>query len=108
MNEVAPPEVSVNPVFGILIFLVGIGMLICWIMEIIAAFKKEEKPLMGILSIVGGLICTPLVPIIIGWIHAKKWGIKKVMMIWTILFVIFAILYGTMFATMFSTIEQMQ
>lgn len=61
----------------------GIGSLICWVMEIIAAFKKAEGPLMGILSIVfcslGGLI--------IGWIHAGKWGITKLMTIWSILIV---------------------
>lgn len=107
MNEVTTTEVSINPVMGIIIFLVGIGMLVCWIMEIVAAFKKEEKPLMGILSLVGGLLCTPLVPIIIGWINAKKWGIQKIMLIWTILFVVFAILYGTTFATMFTSMRAM-
>ena len=108
MNEVAPPEVVVNPVISILIFVVGIGMLVCWIMEIVAAFKKEEKPLMGIISLVGGLLCTPLVPLVIGWIHAKKWGIQKIMLIWTILVVVFGILYGTMFASIMSAVQQAQ
>ncbi|NNC87403.1 MAG: hypothetical protein HKN82_02955 [Akkermansiaceae bacterium] len=70
-------------ILSILSWPLSIGALVCWIMEIIAAFKKEEKPLMGILSIVlcgiGGFI--------IGWIHAKKWDIKKLMTIWTILFI---------------------
>ncbi|BCX46705.1 hypothetical protein HAHE_06130 [Haloferula helveola] len=73
-------------------------------MEIMAAFKKEEKPTMGIISLVGGLLCTPLIPLIIGWINAKKWGIQKIMLIWTILIVVFGILYGTIFASMMSSL----
>lgn len=57
----------------------GFASLACWIIEIVAAFKKEEKPLMGILSLllcgIGGLV--------IGWVHATEWGIKRVMVIWT-------------------------
>ena len=58
---------------------IGIGSLVCWVMEIVAAFKKEEKPLLGILSIV---LCS-LGGFIIGWIHAGKWGIKNIMLAWT-------------------------
>ncbi len=68
---------------GIIGIVIGLGSLICWIMEIIAAFKREEKPLLGILSIV---LCT-IGGFIIGWIKHKEWGIKKLMLIWTALIV---------------------
>lgn len=52
-------------------------------MQIIAAFKYGDGPLMGILSIVfcglGGFI--------IGWIHAKKWNIVGIMKLWSVLIV---------------------
>ena len=70
-------------VFGIFIIL-SLASLYCWIVEIIAAFKKEESPLMGILSIV---LCS-LGGFIIGWIHAKKWGISGTMKLWTLLIII--------------------
>ena len=58
-----------------------IGILVCSIMEIIAAFKNEESPLLGILSIV---FCG-LGSFIIGWIKHKEWGISKLMMTFSIL-----------------------
>ena len=67
----------------VILIVLGIASLVLWILEIVAAFKKEESPLMGILSIalcgLGGFI--------IGWIHAGKWGIKKLMINWTIIVV---------------------
>ena len=72
-------------VLSILSIVTSIGMLVCWIMEIIAAFQKGKGPLMGILSIVP---CFGLGGLIIGWIHAGKWGIQKIMTIWTILLVV--------------------
>ena len=75
-------------VVGVLGFVLGLASLACWILEIVAAFKKEEKPLLGILSIVlcglGGLV--------IGWIHAKKWNIQKLMLIWTIVLAVTIVL----------------
>lgn len=80
------PIVSI--VLGIVLLILAILSLVYWIKEIIAAFDKEEKPLMGILSIVGGLLCSGIVPFIIGWIHAEKWGIKPMMVKWTIVSVL--------------------
>ena len=88
MEPTVTPEVAVSPIVSLLFIAIGVCGLICWIMEIVAAFKKEEKPLMGILSIV---LCS-LGGFIIGWIHAKKWGISKLMLIWTIIAVIGVIL----------------
>jgi hypothetical protein len=73
---------------GLLSGACGIGSLVCWILEIIAAFKHEESPLLGILSIVlcgiGGFV--------IGWIKHASWGIRNVMLIWTALIVVSLVL----------------
>jgi hypothetical protein len=101
MNESVPVEVAVNPLISILFSVLGLVALVCWIMEIVAAFKKEEKPLMGILSIV---LCS-LGGFIIGWINSKKWGIQKIMMIWTIVVVVLIIvqvIYGASLAAAMS------
>lgn len=76
----------------ILSIIISLGSLACWIMEIVAAFQKGKGPLMGILSIVP---CLGLGGFIIGWIHAGKWGISKLMIIWTIL-IIASIIVGVM------------
>ena len=70
-------------IVGVLSFAILIGSLACWIMAIIAAFKNEESPLMGILSIV---LCG-LGAFVIGWIKNKEYGTTKLMTIWTALFV---------------------
>jgi hypothetical protein len=76
-------------IINILSSLAALGMLVCWIMEIIAAFQKGKGPLMGILSIIP---CFSLGGFIIGWIHAGKWGLQKIMLIWTILLVVSIVL----------------
>jgi hypothetical protein len=83
MNEYIAATAAAS-IVSILLGLVGLASLVCWILEIVAAFKKGNGPLMGILSIV---LCS-LGGFIIGWIHAGKWGIKNVMIAWTVLVVI--------------------
>ena len=77
-----------NPLLTGLLVLVGLGSLACWIIEIVNAFKKEQSPLLGILSIV---LCG-LGGFIIGWVKSKAWGIQKVMTIWTVLIIVQLIL----------------
>ncbi len=60
----------------------GIASLVCWILTIITAFKKEDGPLFGILS-----IC-PIVGFILGWVRHAQWGHTKIMAIWTAAFVV--------------------
>ena len=74
-------------ILGIVLFPIGIGMFICWIMVIVKAFKKEEGPLMGILCIV---LCS-LGALVIGWINAKKWDCKKLMLVFTLLVVLYTV-----------------
>ena len=64
---------------GILALISGICSLACWIMVVVAAFKNEQSPLMGILCIV---LCG-LGAFIIGWIKHAEWRIKNVMLAWT-------------------------
>ena len=71
--------------------IVGIGVLVCWIMEVVTAFKKDDGPLMGILSIV---CCCTIGGLVIGWINCKKWGIQNLMLVYTIAFVLNMILSG--------------
>lgn len=99
------PEIAVNPILMFAIGLLGLAALVCWILEVVAAFKKEEKPLMGILSIV---LCS-LGGFVIGWIHSKKWGIQKVMIAWTILVIVVTILYAVAIASVSaSVVEQIE
>ena len=72
-----------------LLILTSIGALVCWIKEILAAFKYEESPLLGILSIIP---CFGLGGFIIGWINVGKWNLSKVMYIWTAIVVLHLII----------------
>ena len=77
--------------FGILALCALVGSIICWIIVLIKIFQNDGA-LKGIL----GLICS-LFALIWGWIHADRLGIKKIMMIWTvllILYIVFAMLSG--------------
>lgn len=87
---------QMNPILLGILVLLGIGSLVCAVIQIINAFKKEQSPLLGILSIVfcglGGFI--------IGWVKAKQWGIQKIMMIWTALVVLQVIVQVIAMSTM--------
>lgn len=76
-------------IINILSIVVGLCSLVCWVMEIVAAFKNEKSPLLGILSIVP---CLGLGGFIIGWVKHKEWGITQLMLIWSVVFVISIVL----------------
>ena len=67
---------------------VGITSLVCWIMNIVIAFRKEDGILLGVLSICG------IIGFIIGWIKVKQWGHQTLMIVWTL-----AILIGLLLRT---------
>jgi hypothetical protein len=75
---------ALGMLLSIVAVLCGVGSLVCWILEIVAAFKNEESPLLGILSIV---LCG-LGGFVIGWIKHAPWGIRNIMLIWTALIVV--------------------
>ena len=77
--------------FGILALVALIGCVICWIIVLIKIFQND-----GALKGIIGLICS-LFAFIWGWINADRLGVKKIMMAWTlllILYVVFAMLSG--------------
>ncbi|MBN1349731.1 hypothetical protein JXJ21_10000 [candidate division KSB1 bacterium] len=69
-------------ILSILLFL---GFLACWIMVLIPLFKENVG--LGILGIICGLFA-----FIWGWIKAKEKGLTKVMIIWTIIWILLIIL----------------
>jgi hypothetical protein len=62
-----------------LAILVSLGSLVCWILVLVKIFKSGNIGL-GIV----GIIC-PLVAFIYGWMKADEFGIKNIMLIWTVL-----------------------
>ena len=77
----------------------GLVTLVCWIMEVIAAFQKGNGPLLGILSIVLTLFCG-IGGFIIGWVKCKEWGIQNLMIIWTIAMVVSMVCWFFIMPTM--------
>ncbi|MEP6672642.1 MAG: hypothetical protein ABJF10_25990 [Chthoniobacter sp.] len=68
-------------------YLVSLGSFVCFIMVLIKLFK-EKGALHGIL----GILSCGLYPLIWGWIHNGRLGIKNIMIIWTVLIVVGIIL----------------
>ena len=88
---------------GILALLVSLGCLICFIMVVIKQFQ-DAGPLHGIIGIVTCGIWT----LIWGWMNATRLNIKKIMMIWTVLIVIYIVLYIAGAGAMMSQMRGMQ
>ena len=86
--------------------LLGIGFLVCWIMEVVTAFQKGNGPLLGILSIVL-TCCGGIGGIVIGWIKCKEWGIQNLMIIWTIIWVAQIVVSGFQQAELMEMLNQM-
>ena len=73
----------------ILMSVAGLASLACWIIVLVKMFKTQESPLMGIIGIFCGLWA-----FIWGWMNAGKLALGKVMMIWTLSFVLTLVGYG--------------
>lgn len=66
-----------------MMFVAGVcwlGTLVCWVMVLIKIFKDNVG--LGIL----GIICQ-LFAFIYGWVKAAEYGVKKIMLYWTILLI---------------------
>ena len=72
---------------GILSLLIMLGCLICWIMVLIKQFQIG-----GVVHGIIGIITCGIWTFIWGWMNADSAGIKKIMMIWSVLIVISLIL----------------
>ncbi len=66
----------------ILAQLVGLGSLVCFVLIVIKLFQQKGA-LHGILGILCGLYT-----FIWGWMESGRLGIKKTMLIWTVLIVV--------------------
>lgn len=74
-------------ILGLLNIIVGLGSLVCFIMVLIKLFQSK-----GILHGILGILCA-LYTFIWGWLNADRLGIKNIMLIWTVLFVL-GIVFG--------------
>jgi hypothetical protein len=71
---------------GILALLVLVGLIICQIFVAIKIFQNDGA-LKGIIALLCGLF-----GLIWGWMNADRLGVKKIMMIWTVLIIVYCIL----------------
>jgi hypothetical protein len=79
----------------------GLVALICWIMVLVKMFKTQESPLMGII----GIFCS-LWAFIWGWMNASKYGLKNIMLIFTLALVVCGIGYGLIGAAAAKAIQE--
>ena len=75
------------------------GILLCWLIEVTAAFRNNA-PGLGFFS----LVFPPIAPLIIGCIYAREWKIGQVMII-CISFVVG--LFITLLYTMYRAAEKL-
>ena len=69
------------------------GILFCWVIEVIAAFRNHSSGL-GVCS----LILSPIAGLIIGCVYARKWKIAQVMIVYIgCILGLFAVLLYTMY-----------
>ncbi len=85
---------------SILYSLASIGWLVCFILVLIPLFKTK-----GVLHGILGILCG-LYPFIWGWINAKQLNLSKVMLIWTICFVVMIFSGSVVSATAFQQIQE--
>lgn len=71
---------AVGMIVSGLLLVCGIGSLVCWIMVLVNIFRDNIG--LGILGLICGLFA-----FIYGWVKVQEYGIKKVMIWWTIFFV---------------------
>lgn len=74
---------------GALSALLALGWLICWIIVLIKQFKDG-----GVVQGIIGLICG-LWTFIWGWMNASRLGIRNIMLIWSIIWLLLIILGAT-------------
>ena len=82
--QVAVPVAPAGPNYAVLGLqcLVSLAGFVCYIIVLVKIFQDNQIGL-GIAS-----ICCAIIAFVIGWQRASEWGIKNLMIIWTILIVI--------------------
>jgi len=71
---------------GILALLCLLGSIVCWIIVLIRMFKEA-----GVVHGIIGILCS-LWAFIWGWMNAGKYGLRNIMLIWTVLIIAYVIL----------------
>jgi hypothetical protein len=76
--------IDVQTLFSVLSGVLGIISLVCWILVLIKMFQNGAigPAIASIVLILCGI--GPLVALIYGWIKADEWGIRNIMLIWTV------------------------
>ncbi|NQT93847.1 MAG: hypothetical protein HQ559_13895 [Lentisphaerae bacterium] len=82
-----------------LMVIVGIISVVCWIMVLIKIFKDNVG--LGILGVVCGLFA-----FIYGWVKVKEYAVKKIMIVWSIVFVVSLVLNALGAGAAFTQIMQ--
>ena len=83
----------------VLAVVVGIVSLVCFILVLVEMFRREQTGL-AIACIVLAL-CSgigTLIAFVYGWIKAREWSLQKVMLSWTVCFVVQLVLVGVIVA----------
>lgn len=75
---------------GILVMLVGLATFVCFIIVLIKQFKTA-----GVVHGIIGIVTCGIWTLIWGWMNAGKLGIRNIMLIWTVLFILYWILIIT-------------
>ncbi len=78
---------------------IWLGCLICLILVIVKMFENGSSTL-GIITIAASCCCGlgNLVALIVGWSNADRWGIRNLMIIYTV-FIVLALIFGTVAPT---------
>jgi len=67
-------------------FLIGLVWLICFILVVVKMFQNGQSGL-GIVTLITTFCCGGigfLIAFVVGWMNANTWGIKNVMLAWTV------------------------
>ncbi|MFC1596853.1 hypothetical protein ACFL5Q_02795, partial [Planctomycetota bacterium] len=89
--------------FFLICFVAAIGMLPCFVLVLIQMFKRGRRGL-GITCLV--LLCCgwgELIAFVYGWINAKAWNIRKIMLAWTVCWAVSIVAWLMWLATVAAT-----
>src|SRR5690242_6280763 len=79
--------------------LVGLVSLVCFILVVVKMFQNGQTGL-GVACLIL-TVCTgigPLIAFIVGWMNSAAWGIKNIMMAWTVVFILYFVLLIAFFS----------
>jgi hypothetical protein len=69
-------------------FLIGLAQLVCLVIVIVEMFKRGETAIGIVCAVLSLCSIGALIAFVYGWIKSSEWGLRKVMLAWTICLVI--------------------